>query len=88
MLYTDGIIVKSTLLEEEGVFADPLNRRQQVALQRDVRGLPASEKHAALQRDRRPSSELAKDSQGVWSPSNNRGNHLQNGPICNTLEAT
>lgn len=39
-------------LEEQGVFADPLNRRQQVALQRDVRGLPAAQKHAALQRNR------------------------------------
>lgn len=41
-------------LEEEWVFADPLNWGQQVALQRDVRGLPASQKHAALQRNRRP----------------------------------
>ena len=71
-----------THLEEERVLADPLNRRQQVALQRDVRGLPASEKHAALQRDRRPLSELTKDSHGVWSPSNNRGKCLQSGAIC------
>lgn len=42
-------------LKEQGVFADPLNRGQQIALQGDVRGLPASQKHAALQRDRTPS---------------------------------
>lgn len=60
-------------LEEEGVLADPLNRRQQVALQRDVRGLPAAQKHAALQRDSTPSLKLAKDNKRIGPPSNSYG---------------
>lgn len=41
-------------LEEQWVLADALNGRQQVALQGDVRGLPASQQHTALQRNRDP----------------------------------
>lgn len=38
-------------LEEQRVLADPLDGGQQVALQGDVRGLPAAQQHAALQTD-------------------------------------
>lgn len=62
-------------LEEKGVLANPLNWRQQVALQRDVCGLPASQKHATLQKDIRPSLKLTRDGKGIWPPSKNHGEH-------------
>lgn len=45
-----GTGARESHLEQERVLADPLDRGQQVALQRDVSGLPAPQKHAALQR--------------------------------------
>jgi hypothetical protein len=63
-------------LEQERVLADALDWGQQVALQWDIRGLPASQKHATLQRDRRPLLTLAKDGRESGYPLIAMGNSL------------